>query len=211
MSETMQTFWKVTALTTSKAGELLIFEHPTAGRQLPAGSVEPGEELEAAVRREILEESGLIAEGPMERLGVLETTLGPEKGVMKKTSHLFDDPECTKQQEVFIRRGVTVKTVERGPTAMRLRYDEIDHNQTPPKLLYTKQGWAPADCVADKMSRALYHVRYDGVTESRWQHAADDHVFTLFWVPLKPRPQLIAGQQEWLDAVYDELVRRTGV
>ncbi len=42
--------------------ELLIFAHrdyPAAGLQVPAGTVEEGEELEAAVQREVLEESGL--------------------------------------------------------------------------------------------------------------------------------------------------------
>ena len=41
---------------------LLVFEHaeyPDAGLQVPAGTVEPGEPLEAALWRELFEESGL--------------------------------------------------------------------------------------------------------------------------------------------------------
>jgi 8-oxo-dGTP pyrophosphatase MutT (NUDIX family) len=42
--------------------ELLVFTHrdvPEAGLQVPAGTVEPGEDLEVALHREILEETGL--------------------------------------------------------------------------------------------------------------------------------------------------------
>ena len=42
--------------------QLLIFEHrdhPDAGVQVPAGTVEPGEAIEAALLREVEEESGL--------------------------------------------------------------------------------------------------------------------------------------------------------
>ena len=39
--------------------ELLVFKHPTAGIQIPAGTVEAGEDLEAAVKREVYEETGL--------------------------------------------------------------------------------------------------------------------------------------------------------
>jgi ADP-ribose pyrophosphatase YjhB (NUDIX family) len=46
------------------AWQLLVFEHandPGAGVQVPAGTVEAGERLEAALWRELLEESGLHA------------------------------------------------------------------------------------------------------------------------------------------------------
>ncbi|MFK7801719.1 MAG: NUDIX domain-containing protein [Anaerolineae bacterium] len=40
--------------------EILVFEHPIAGRQLVKGSVEPNESAEDAAVRELAEESGLI-------------------------------------------------------------------------------------------------------------------------------------------------------
>ena len=39
--------------------ELLVFQHPTEAVQLVKGTVEPGEELEAAALRELEEESGV--------------------------------------------------------------------------------------------------------------------------------------------------------
>jgi 8-oxo-dGTP pyrophosphatase MutT (NUDIX family) len=39
--------------------ELLVFQHPTAGLQVPAGTIDEGESPESAVVRELAEESGL--------------------------------------------------------------------------------------------------------------------------------------------------------
>jgi 8-oxo-dGTP pyrophosphatase MutT (NUDIX family) len=53
---------KVTAFITRAAPggrDLLLFRHPTAGVQIPAGTVEEGEAIERAVLREVAEETGL--------------------------------------------------------------------------------------------------------------------------------------------------------
>ena len=52
---------------------LLVFRHPEDGNmQLPKGTIEPGESPEAAVRRELLEESGIDYRGPLQSLGTLD-------------------------------------------------------------------------------------------------------------------------------------------
>jgi 8-oxo-dGTP pyrophosphatase MutT (NUDIX family) len=38
--------------------QLMLFNHPHVGVQIPAGAVEPGEDIEAAARREAAKESG---------------------------------------------------------------------------------------------------------------------------------------------------------
>ena len=42
--------------------EVLSFSHPRAGLQLVKGTIEPGESIEDAARRELEEESGLVCE-----------------------------------------------------------------------------------------------------------------------------------------------------
>lgn len=51
-----------------KQVELLAFRHPLAGLQIVKGSIEPGEGIEAAAVRELVEEAGLVR-APMRRLG----------------------------------------------------------------------------------------------------------------------------------------------
>lgn len=50
----------------SGAQEVLVFDHvhyPEAGTQVPGGGVDPGETLDEATRREVLEETGLLVTG----------------------------------------------------------------------------------------------------------------------------------------------------
>jgi ADP-ribose pyrophosphatase YjhB (NUDIX family) len=50
-----------------------VFRHPEDGNmQLPKGTIEPGESPEAAVRRELLEESGIDYAGALQSLGTLD-------------------------------------------------------------------------------------------------------------------------------------------
>ncbi len=53
------------------AGKVLLVRHTyRRGWSIPGGGVNRGETLEAAARREIYEETGVIAEGPIDLLGV---------------------------------------------------------------------------------------------------------------------------------------------
>ncbi|VTU25357.1 nucleoside triphosphatase YtkD [Variovorax sp. PBL-H6] len=73
---------------------LLVFFHPgDAGMQLPKGTVEPGESPEDAVRRELLEESGIVYDGELVPLGTLdrERETDIQRGQRKHSQlwHLF--------------------------------------------------------------------------------------------------------------------------
>lgn len=77
---------KVIAYITRERGgemQLLVFEHadfPAAGVQVPKGTVEPGETIDSAARREVLEETGL-------------TTLEGLKFIGQITQTAFGSPE----------------------------------------------------------------------------------------------------------------------
>jgi 8-oxo-dGTP pyrophosphatase MutT (NUDIX family) len=55
--------------------ELLVFDHPHAGTQLPKGTIEPGESIAAATLRELEEESGLKLESDPAFIGTWERRL----------------------------------------------------------------------------------------------------------------------------------------
>ena len=53
--------------------EILAFRHPIAGCQLVKGSIEPGEEPEAAAIRELREESGINSARVLQHIGPWES------------------------------------------------------------------------------------------------------------------------------------------
>jgi len=64
---------KACACLVDERDRLLVFFHPgDAGMQLPKGTIEPGEAPEDAVRRELLEESGIAYAGELVSLGTLD-------------------------------------------------------------------------------------------------------------------------------------------
>ena len=72
--------------------QLLVFDHrdhPEAGTQVPAGTVEPGEAIEAALFREIEEESGLIDVQLIRKLAEYESA---EWGNIRHILHLVASP-----------------------------------------------------------------------------------------------------------------------
>jgi len=68
-----RTIHKACACVVDPQGRLLVFYHPAdRGMQLPKGTVEEGESPEEAVRRELLEESGIHHSGELLALGTLD-------------------------------------------------------------------------------------------------------------------------------------------
>lgn len=64
---------KACACLVDARGRLLVFHHPgDRSMQLPKGTVEAGEAPENAVRRELLEESGIDYNGALEPLGTMD-------------------------------------------------------------------------------------------------------------------------------------------
>ena len=85
---------KVLALITREhAGQtqVLVFDHrdfPEAGTQIPAGTVDVGESLEAALWREIHEEAGLTAD-QLCLAGLIASHAHPDWGVTGIVEHLY--------------------------------------------------------------------------------------------------------------------------
>lgn len=201
---TLLSFQKVTTFVLRDAPdgtELLTFLHPSAGRQIPAGSVEPDEEPQAAAMREVLEETGVSDLRGLTQIGQMDEDLG-EQAVALHDTALMDGSGARIDS---IQRGhrVAVEAVEDS----RLRVTRLvyDFNLDPPKQLLQPVGWAMRDQFARRISRRFYVATATNTDVDRWQQSADGHVFTVEWCALSPELTLIDGQQEWLITYFDKL------
>ena len=59
-----------------QATEVLVFRHPLAGVQIPKGTVENEETIDAATLRELEEESGLVLNGAPRFIGTWQRAVG---------------------------------------------------------------------------------------------------------------------------------------
>ena len=197
---------KVTAFVTrqSKRGsELLLFRHPHAGIQIPAGTVEPGEMPEQAALREGAEETGLPDLSICEHLGCQERRLPPEQRAILDTTTVYARPDVTSFGWVHIPRGIRVALTGRHADGFsQVTYDEEDRYPDPQYLTMSITGWVPDEALADTQKRDFFRLTCPAQTEETWTVFTDNHLFTLFWSPLHALPQIVEPQRKWLEYLF---------
>jgi 8-oxo-dGTP pyrophosphatase MutT (NUDIX family) len=205
-----RTVGKVTAFITRRrhdATELLVFRHPYAGIQLPAGTVELGESIEAALVREVQEESGLTE---VQLLRHLRTELlsVPDYLPILRGTKIFDAPAYDASGTgYYLKRGLWVHYL--GPAEgnfAHIAYEELDNNNDPPTIKIYQAGYVRTSVLGTGTERHFFHLTTTADTPETWQASTDGHTFQLYWTPLIPRPHLIGQQDDWLANVYDDLL-----
>ena len=205
----MSKFTKVTICAVSSGlpgHSLLVFRHPTGGVQLPAGSVEPGEQPEKAALRELFEETGVDRVGELQQLRVVVTDLGAGGGVLLQSVELSSGFALREgEQGQLLRRGLPVRVIAEEPGATHICYEEFDYSVEPKVVTSAISGWVPAGAVARSLERIIFRARVERDSRTAWAHFADGQLLEVAWVPLRPKPQLVGPQQAWLDSVYERL------
>ena len=191
---------KVTAYVTrsTEAGlELLLLEHPFAGIQIPAGTVEQ-ETPEQAALREVAEETGLHSVTVRRYMGSEEERLPQGQRIIAAPTKVYARADTTSFDWATLRKGirVTANRQERGFT--QVTYEEPDRVPDPQFITMSITGWVPDGVLADTCTRHFYHLEVGGPSEERWTVSSDNHTFTLFWAPLAALPEIIAPQDAWL-------------
>lgn len=200
--EVLPEVFKVTAFITRQSQDgydLLLFEHPYAGVQIPAGTVERGEAPEAAVMREAAEETGLTGLTVREYLGCAQDRLPDNRRIILEPAKVYARPDPTSFDWAYLRRGITVALSGRQSGGFsQVTYEELDQATDPQYVTMSITGWAPDDVLADSQQRHFFHLTFHGQSPHRWTVHSDNHIFTLFWTPLAALPKIISPQDEWL-------------
>jgi 8-oxo-dGTP pyrophosphatase MutT (NUDIX family) len=179
--------------------ELLLFEHPHAGIQIPAGTVEASEAPETAARREVWEESGLNELGLARILGVEETRLPGKQRVVLERSIVYARPDTGSFDWASLPRGCLVHEERRGGRFVQVTYAEGDRYPAPAYITYRITGWVVEDALGDSLRRTFFQLESPPGGEVEWLRVADNHRFRLFWAPIYALPEIILPQRAWLD------------
>ena len=207
-----QTVQKVTAFIIRKKDEvreLLVFKHPTTGIQIPAGTVEKGEDIETAVKRETYEETGLQFVKIENYLGCIENELENNQRIIRETTQVYIQPNLTaipyKQR---LPKGLTVDYLSTHGDFTHISYVEYEYNKfhKPIHIDTNITGWVPNENLSAQKERHFFLVSAQEKTADAWELKSDlGHIFKPYWTPLSPKPNIIPPQDRWLDFVYERI------
>lgn len=188
---------KVTCIVTNGTN-LLLIKHPFAGYQLPAGTVEQGEEPLAAAIREIKEETSLIDVSLVKHLGIMDVCLPEGMACLLKTSKIYSRPDITSFDWATIPRSSWVKVLRESGQWVQINYSEPDCLPNPNFETYSLTGWVEREKLAKLQKRHFYHFVSKHVGTNPWSVFSDYHMFEVGWHRLDNLPQLMPPQDQWL-------------
>ncbi len=209
MDEVVQ---KVTAFIVRERGrvkELLVFKHPTAGIQIPAGTVEKGEDIETAVKREAYEETGLQFVEIEDYLGCFENELECNQRIIAETTQVYIEPNLKAiPYKRKLPKGLTVGYHSTQEDFTHISYIEYEYDQfyEPICIDANITGWVPNENLSAQKKRHFFLLTTQEETADAWELKSDQgHIFKPYWTPLSPKPQIIPPQDKWLDFVYERI------
>jgi 8-oxo-dGTP pyrophosphatase MutT (NUDIX family) len=204
----MATLEKVTAFIlrhTTSTPDLLLFEHPSAGIQVPAGTVEEGEDPQTAAMREAGEESGLSGLVPEGFLGSVEETPVIGDRFIARATTVYSRPEAASFDWAHFRSGLTVELLRRAGGFAQVTFVEPDRWPDPQYATYQITGWVPEKVLAATATRHFYLFSHPGHTPASWTVPIDYQLFKPFWAPLDRLPEIVSPQKPWLEFLLKHL------
>ena len=189
--------------------ELLVFKHPTAGVQIPAGTVEKGEDIETAVKREVHEETGLQFVEIENYLGCFENELENNERIIAKTTQDYIEPNLKAiPYKRRLPKGLTVDYLSTQEGFTHISYIEYKYDEfhKPIYINNSITGWVPNENLSVQKKRHFFHLSIKEETADAWElKSYMGHIFKPYWTPLTPKPKIIPPQDKWLDFVYERI------
>lgn len=204
----MATLNKVTAFIIrpgENSREVVLFEHPTAGIQLPAGTVEQGETPEEAAMREGEEETGLSGLQMESFIGSIEEQPVIGDHFIAETTPVYALPDFDSFHWAHLRSGITIRLLRRANGFAHVTFEEPDRWPNPQYATYQITGWVPEDTLSKTARRYFYLFTHQGQTPPVWEVAIDNHIFKPFWSPLNQPTGIISVQMPWLELLRNHL------
>lgn len=178
--------------------DLLLIEHPYAGIQLPAGTVEAGESPRAAARREAAEETGLTAFIHWKSLGFQDERLPQNQRVVNEATALYARPARSSFDWARLPRGITVHVEHQASEFTQITYREFDRLEPPRHISYQLTGWVPNTALTGVRRRHFFHMDTAHSDATSWWIETDGHRWRLFWASTEKLPPIVASQANWL-------------
>jgi 8-oxo-dGTP pyrophosphatase MutT (NUDIX family) len=185
--------------------DLLLFEHPSAGIQVPAGTVEVGEDPQAAAFREGKEESGLSDLKLEAYLGSVNERPVIGDHFISRATTVYSRPEQTSFDWARYRRGLTVRFLRRENGFAHVSFEEPDRWPDSQYVTYQITGWVPEEVLAETALRHFYLFSHQEKTPDRWTVPIDNQLFKPFWSPMNHLPNIVAPQATWLEFLWKHL------
>ena len=197
---------KVTAFVTrtgARGDELLLFRHPFAGVQIPAGTVDDGETVEEAAVREAEEETGIAGFRMRGYLGHRDWAPGGNRRLIVDQTTVYARPDAGSFDWATLPRSALVHVERAGEGFTQVTYEEWDEEPDRNYITYQITGWVRDEMLARSLRRHFFHLTHEGDTPASWQVEIDYHTFTLFWAPMDALPRPIGPQAAWLDVLRE--------
>ncbi|WP_157605059.1 NUDIX domain-containing protein [Schlesneria paludicola] len=185
-------------LTPTPEPMVLALRHPIAGLQFPAGTIESGEGVLDAARREVREETCVTALDQGRRLGTEVCPRDADEGFVLETSESISTNR-DEERSLFY-RGRRVRILSHGDALSQVCEEEWNLNLDPPIVSRRIQGVIPTRFIGRSVARVFVCFLFLGDFRSEpWKCTADGHTWQVEWIPLRTTERFALNQADWFE------------